>query len=130
MRVADGRKMSSPCSDQTQSHFRNQMCQKVGKTPLKKPLPHLETLELFHMLSLCMTELVNWRGEGVGVGSAVRFISLQNQTRPDGRDRASPQRRQEELPSSFQRKRASFTSRYGRGHPGGAQGEAGSGGGV
>ena len=68
MRVADGRKMSSPCSDQTQSHFRNQMCQKVGKTPLKKPLPHLETLELFHMLSLCMTELVNWWGEGVGVG--------------------------------------------------------------
>ena len=67
MRVADGRKMSSPCSDQTQSHFRNQMCQKVGKTPLKKPLPHLETLELFHMLSLCMTELVNWWGEGVGV---------------------------------------------------------------
>lgn len=60
--------MSSPCSDETQSHFRNQICQKVGKTPLKKPLPHLETLELFHMLSLCMTELVNWRGKGVGVG--------------------------------------------------------------
>lgn len=53
---------SSLRSDQTQSHFRNQICQKVGKTPLKKPPPDLETLELFHMLSFCKTELVTWGG--------------------------------------------------------------------
>lgn len=71
----------------------------------------------------------NGLGAGVMVGSAVSFISLHNQTRPDGSDLASPQRLREEL-RSFQRKRASFSSRSGRGHPGGAQGKAGSGGGV
>lgn len=69
-------------------------------------------------------------GLGGGVGSAISLISLQNQTRADRSDLASPQGRREELPSSFQRRRASFSSRSGRGHPGGAQGEAGSGGGV
>ncbi|XP_070313191.1 fibroblast growth factor 19 [Odocoileus virginianus] len=63
-------------------------------------------------------------------GSAISRISLQNQTRADRSDLASPQRRREELPSSLHRKRASFSPRSGRGRPGGAQGEAGSGGGV
>ncbi|XP_017898259.1 PREDICTED: fibroblast growth factor 19 [Capra hircus] len=58
----------------------------------------------------------NGLGTGVMVGSAVSFISLHNQTRPDGSDLASPQRLREEL-RSFQRKRASFSSRSGAAGP-------------
>lgn len=47
--------MSSPCSDQAQSHFRNQIRQKVGKTP-EEAAASFETLELFHMLSLRKTK--------------------------------------------------------------------------